>query len=81
MQHLKLPEGFTEADVLALANKIKARHLNEQKIKSFHDAKTVTVRWDILGAPFGMSYLGVDIPKHIVEDYVINHFRYGDKNG
>ncbi len=74
-------EDFSEDEILRFAEKIRAKRMAEEKVKSFLDAKVVTVRWDIpLRSPLGISYIGVNIPKDLVEGYIVDHFRDGEKN-
>lgn len=65
---------MTEDQILAEAQRITARRLNEKRLLSFHDRDTVTIRWDVPGAPFGESYTGIRVPRSMVEDVVAAHF-------
>ena len=66
---------MTDDEILAAAERIKARRLNEKRLDSFMDAKKVMIRWDIPGAPFGESYTGITVDGSEVIDVVVNHFK------
>lgn len=54
---------MTEDEILAAADRIRARRRNEQRLQSFRDRETVMIRWDVPGSKFGEGYVGIVVPR------------------
>lgn len=65
---------MTDDQILAAAERIKARRLNKARLDSFQTKATVTIRWDNIGAKFGESYSGIMVDRELVEAVVQAHF-------
>jgi hypothetical protein len=65
---------MTEDDILAAADSIRARRLNEKRLQSFVERETVMIRWDVPGAKFGESYVSVLVPRKAVDAVVRKHY-------
>ena len=65
---------MTDDEILAAACKIKARRLDENRLKSFQEKDVVMIRWDNLGAKFGESYTSIAVPAKDVAALVEAYF-------
>ena len=65
---------MTDDEILTTAKKIKARYLDENRLKSFQEKDVVMIRWDNLGAKFGESYTSITVPAKDVAALIEAYF-------
>jgi len=65
---------MTDDDILAAAEVIKKRRLNEARLASFELKEDVMIRWDNIGARSIESYTSITIPALLVAGIVRGHY-------
>jgi len=66
---------MTDDQILAAAERIKARRLNEKRLESFNTKEEVMIRWDNIGTQFGESYTSVGTMTDAVREIVTEHYK------
>jgi hypothetical protein len=66
---------MTDDEILAAADRIRARRRNADRLQSFKDTQQVMIRWDVPRAPFGESYVGISVNSALVAEIVEAHFK------
>jgi hypothetical protein len=61
---------MTDDEILAAAARIRARRLSQARLQSFRNREAVMIRWDVSGATFGESYVGITVPREAVAEVV-----------
>ena len=61
---------MTDDEILAAAERIKRRRLNEKRLASLPSARQVMIRWDNPGAPFHEAYTSIEVEPADVQDIV-----------
>lgn len=74
---------MTDDEILAEAEHIKAKRLNQRRLDSFERKECVMIRWDNLYIKYGKSYTSIIVPAKSVRDVVHSHFGrlIGDTEG
>ncbi len=70
--------NVSDNEILAMAEKIKQKRLNVLKLESFQQAKQIILRWDVPSGKFDYGYIGINIPKDIVDSFVTEYFKDKD---
>jgi hypothetical protein len=68
---------MTEDQIIAMADRIKAKRKVLAIKDTFLAKTTVTIRWDIPNVQaqaVGASYYGIEVPMMLVKEIVENHF-------
>ncbi|MEL7299390.1 MAG: hypothetical protein AAFM92_03310 [Pseudomonadota bacterium] len=66
---------MTDEEILAAARRIRARRKDEARLASFGECRGLMIRWDVPGAPFGESYVSVEVTADEVRDVVEKKLR------
>ena len=61
---------MTDDKILAAAERIKRRRLNEKRLASLSSARQGMIRWDNPGAPFHETYTAIEVEPADVRDIV-----------
>ena len=61
---------MTDDQILAAAEGIKRRRLNEKRLASLASARNIMIRWDNPGAPFGEAYTSIQVEPADVSEIV-----------
>ena len=60
--------------ILAQAERIKARRLQERRLEAFEKQTEVMIRWDNRGDRSMESYTSITVPAHVVAGIVRGHY-------